>query len=483
MIRYYTVAVVTFVSAIMATEWYASPLGSGVGTYGDPYNLQTALTNSSLAAGDTLWLREGTYQGSFSVSLHGLEANPVVIRNFDNERATIDGYIRLNTTTNVWFWGLEITDSSKESRSVPFDTVSGTLNMGVKFINCMIHDCCIGLAGGPYEAYGNIMWYCGRTSTEHAIYWQNDGSIVKRIQNNLIGYPSGFGVHNYSGSGLLKGYEISGNAIWGAGETANSGKAAILVGGGTAVENLDIVDNHIWNRNRGIQLGYSVDDNVDAKVRGNVLYGGRPLYLAKRFSSLTVTNNVSMTVDDGCVFADMSTPFDGAGPYVWDINVYMSTRIGVKAFVILPTTYTFAEWKTLTSFDNGSSFDEVAPSGLLNRVVVVPNAHEAKRCHIIVWNWQGSATATVDVSSVLQRGNVFEVRSAMNFYGNPVLSGVYDGGLLTLPLTNLELADVKFWTGYTTPWNVTTNFGAFVLIGGTYQNIKPRRSALSTFGL
>ncbi len=52
----------------------------------------------------------------------------------------------------------------------------------------------------------------------------------------------------------------------------------------------------------------------------------------------------------------------------------------------------------------------------------------------------GTATVSVDVSSILTVGASYEVRNAQNFFGPPVLSGVYAGGLLTLPMTGLTVA-------------------------------------------
>jgi hypothetical protein len=44
---------------------------------------------------------------------------------------------------------------------------------------------------------------------------------------------------------------------------------------------------------------------------------------------------------------------------------------------------------------------------------------------------------SVDVSAVLQPGDHFEVRNVQDIFGPPVLSGVYSGALLTLPMTGV----------------------------------------------
>lgn len=55
------------------SEYYASTNGTsgGAGTIGSPWDLATALANGSQTAGDTLWLRGGTYTGKYTSTLNG----------------------------------------------------------------------------------------------------------------------------------------------------------------------------------------------------------------------------------------------------------------------------------------------------------------------------------------------------------------------------------------------------------------------------
>src|SRR5690349_18030643 len=77
-----------------AAEFFVSPTGSahGNGSADAPWDLSTALQSSALVKpGDTIWIRGGTYQGAFTCTLLGSAAAPIVVRNFRNERAIIDG--------------------------------------------------------------------------------------------------------------------------------------------------------------------------------------------------------------------------------------------------------------------------------------------------------------------------------------------------------------------------------------------------------
>src|SRR5262249_42318934 len=54
-----------------------------------------------------------------------------------------------------------------------------------------------------------------------------------------------------------------------------------------------------------------------------------------------------------------------------------------------------------------------------------------------------------DLSAMLRNGDRFEIRDVRNFYGQPVLSGVYDGKPLSLPMAGSQPAP---------------EFGAFVVM-------------------
>src|SRR6185369_12491300 len=125
-------------AAGLATDFYVSPSGSagGSGSIGNPWDLQTALDQpSSVHPGDTIWLRGGTYSGTFTSYLDGSSASPIIVRQYPGEQATLDG--GSSTTANVsvrgsytWFWGFEIKNSdthrqSSQSGSNPSDIHRG----------------------------------------------------------------------------------------------------------------------------------------------------------------------------------------------------------------------------------------------------------------------------------------------------------------------------------------------------------------------
>ena len=94
-------------------------------------------------------------------------------------------------------------------------------------------------------------------------------------------------------------------------------------------------------------------------------------------------------------------------------------------------------------------------------MTILPNAYEAGRATIVVYNWDGSATQAVDLTGVVSPGAAYEIRNAQNFYGPPVVSGTYSGGSVTLPMTGLTPATP---VGFAAPPSTGPAFAAFVVL-------------------
>jgi hypothetical protein len=95
-------------------------------------------------------------------------------------------------------------------------------------------------------------------------------------------------------------------------------------------------------------------------------------------------------------------------------------------------------------------------------VFVRPNRYEAGRAHIVVYNWAGASSVGVNVSSVLPAGTAYEVRNAEDFFAAPILSGIFDGQPLQLPMTGLSVA--KPTGALLTAPPTGPKFNAFVLL-------------------
>ena len=221
-------------------QWFVSPSGRalGAGTQDDALDLPAALSGASgrIHAGDTVWLRGGTYRppnpNGFNCTIAGTAAAPIVIRNYQGERATIDGKgseITLSANGGyVWFWGLEIMDSNTTRTTNQTGGVHpnaygvGVYAPGVRFINNVVHDTAQGFSA--YDAssdsvfYGNLSYYNGFVAPDrnhgHGVYMQN-ATGTKLVQDNIVGDNADEGFQIYgSGNANVVGFRISGNAAY-----------------------------------------------------------------------------------------------------------------------------------------------------------------------------------------------------------------------------------------------------------------------------
>src|SRR5687768_1505628 len=85
-------------------EFFVASNGApwGTGTMANPWDLQTALNHPpAVQAGATIWLRGGVYYGSFTSRLRGSSGAPIVVRNYQGERVTLDNASDCDTLNAV----------------------------------------------------------------------------------------------------------------------------------------------------------------------------------------------------------------------------------------------------------------------------------------------------------------------------------------------------------------------------------------------
>ena len=110
---------------------------------------------------------------------------------------------------------------------------------------------------------------------------------------------------------------------------------------------------------------------------------------------------------------------------------------------------------------------------------IVPNKYEAGRANITIFNWGLKNTVNVDLSSVLKNGDSFGIKNVQNYFGNPVVRGVYSGGTVNIPMTDKTVAKpvgIDF-----TPDSTLPEFGVFVvsLSNNTEVTVTPTPSAIT----
>jgi len=425
------------------TGIFASPTGTSdaQGTQDDPLDLTTALLNNNIVKdGKTLWLMEGVYKGTFTSELRGSESNPIKVKPYPGKYVVIDttnadsGAGLLINGTWTHYYGIEVTSydgnrvSTIDNSSNPSDI---TLNAGVsiigstnKVINFVSHDNVSGIdawskrqdgfSGIDTETYGSIIYNNGWSAQPsdgsygrghgHAIYTQNyDG--IKKITNNVIFFGFGTGIHAYQTgkveqAGVLRGlenFDIEDNTwfLTGASDIRKGMKKYdCLVGGYQPVKNLILKNNQGYSDIGRTMLGYASNYkgvqfyNEDAVLENN--------YLVQNLKLQDNWNNGAISIKNTSVFHGIS----GNQNYLDDLS--------------------------------GNDFSAEPTSG--KKIFYIKNAYDARRGRITIFNFDKDANVAVDLSKIMKVGSAYRIHSVFDLYGEPIVSGVYSGGNVSIPM-------------------------------------------------
>jgi hypothetical protein len=419
-------------------EFFVSPAGrsTATGTISDPLDLATALSTASPArGGDRIWLRGGTYFGTYTSYLTGLPTAPIVVRQYLRERVTINASSRTVPALTVhgadtWYWGIEVTDTNTTRVTSNYGYTPGLRATSVnvygprtRFINMIVHD---GEQGFGFwspavdaEIYGTIIYNVGIETVSqgmgHSIYVQN-ATGTKRITDNILFNSFSMGVHAYTEAGRIDNIHVEGNIAFNHGALSQSSgaKANFYMGGE------DDADLPVFRNNYG--------------YFGPSFPGGRSLEIRPWCRQGTFVGNYMA----GSTAA----------------NIYCTT-----------TTVTGNVWAGATGFAESypqNTTISTRPTGI--QAFVRPNKYEPGRANIVIYNWDLWPSLSVDISAAkLAIGQTFEVRDAQNFFAAPVMTGTYDGSRVTLPMSFLTpatpIGNVPVKPPHTGP-----EFGTFVVI-------------------
>ncbi len=388
-----TVTATAASAPVVHAGYYVSPNGSSAndGSMSRPWTLSYALATAGgrIHAGDTVWVRGGTYRGGFRSTLTGLSGAPIVVRQYPGERATVDaaGYTGDQfVVAGAWsvFWGLELM-SSEPKRT--FSTTSNDarpnllVNNGShnKFINLVVHDGGVAFfnysSRSDVEIYGSIWYNNGWQGPDrghgHALYIKSDvGPVVAR--DNVIFNQYGYGIHAYTntGSGLLNNIWIEGNVSFDNGTLSSSGTSANI---------------------------------------GNL---GQP-----PANDLTMLTNLTYMA-----------------PGLTGTNLTLGSGSGLRAtgnYVVGGSGITQGTWTNATV--TGNTVLAAGPAARQTAVFVRPNVYERGRATVTVYNWSQLGAVSVDLSGIVPVGARYEVRNVQNLYGAPVASGAFSG-VVSIPL-------------------------------------------------
>jgi hypothetical protein len=145
-----------------------------------------------------------------------------------------------------------------------------------------------------------------------------------------------------------------------------------------------------------------------------------------------------------------------ASNYSYSGNKYF----GSGKFTFNSTRTDFAGWKSATGLDSSSTYTAGAPTGV--NAFARPNKYEPGRGNVVIYNWDKLNTVDVDVSNIIRAGAQYEVRDVQNIFGTPVLTGTYNGGKISIPMTNMTKT-VPLGQVPSIPPHTGVDFGVFVI--------------------
>ena len=383
---------------------------SGDGSLQDPIDFKTACGKGGgenhrlIEPGDTILMHAGTYKGTWWLQLFGEKGAPVVLMPYKNDRVIFDGK---NDDTDggiptikfsgqyVHIIGLEFTSSdkrrvSKESGTFVDDMVARQAVFfdaaHSKLINCIIHN---NTSGGLLfteraensEVYGCIIFNNGWDSPDrgHGHAMYVRNIIGTKTIQDNICFNS-MG-RGISGYGEIQGFMVKGNTSFHAGMASQHGaERSLFFGGSGASKTIDRL---------------YVEDNVFYHHNGKRVF--EVGYVERNRIFVSATKN-----------------------YV----------IGGYGLVIKP------DFRTLIKENNKESITK-------NEVIIRPNKYEKGRANITILNKDALDYMEIDLSDVVAIGAEYEIKDVQDILGNTVVSGIYEGEAVRVPLNLAKVSQIN----------------------------------------
>jgi hypothetical protein len=222
-----------------------------------------------------------------------------------------------------------------------------------------------------------------------------------------------------------------------------------------------------------LQFGFGGINNGLLTLTNSYIAGGAIDLVVSRWQGGMVTGNTVYANGATLNGATVNLTRIAGNIFNWNSNTYYTQEHVANCAVggnrRTPFTYNgatsscggqeidFTEWKTTTGYDASSTLTQSVPP---NAIFVKANAYEAGRANIAVFNWSGSSTVNVDVSSVLASGDQYALY-AVEDLSTPQATGTWTSGTISISMASKAPPTP---IGHSlTPASTRPIFGAFVI--------------------
>jgi len=459
---------------------------SGDGSVQYPWNLQTALNQSSekVKDGDTIWLHEGIYNGRFVSTLKGSSLNKIVVAAYKNEKVVLNGNVPSDRTSvlevrggHVEFKNFEITFLDEFPRSMKdkgFKVVGGINHVSgedCKFINLQIHNTPGSGFGSWKRAGGSTIesciifhngYYSKRRGSGVGIYVQNESNKIRLIKNNIIfgNYYKGIEVWSDNSNAkqeYVKNITIDNNVLFNSGLPSGKPRDNLIIAtndnnGINIAKNIKVINNIFYhNTNLGIEientqapsvtLGFNKKALVrDIEMSNNLIIGRKDAIRFLYIKSLRFTNNV---VYSGYIRFNKDV-MNHITPSLWKFasNTYYtrsSRPIRIEGF----KDYSLIEWRSIYGIDRNSRGKNFTEFNFNSTINISKNEHKPNVYRVTLFNKEGK-DVLVDFSNYqIKQGSTYIVKNIET--DEVIISGKLSASkTVTVPMGNYNGTSKNF---------------------------------------
>jgi hypothetical protein len=375
-------------AAARAAEKYVGPAGTaqGAGTVELPWDIESSLLGQrDVKPGDTIYLLGGAYrrrpQEQFEVRLVGEAGKPIHVRPAPGRRATVDGgLLVLDPAAHVWVWDLEVLVSEPQPEK-PVGPGSHPEDFKRPWGGLNIH-------GGRHCKYINLVIHDCRQGVS---FWKD--ALDSELHGCLI-YDNGWPATD-------RGH---GHAVYTQNDQGTKTISDNIMTGGHSYS------VHAYGSERAFVNNYLIEGNIAYAAGPFLVGGGRPS------SGIRVLNNLLHGVR-------MQIGYDA--PHNEDCEV--------RDNLIVNGGLSVHNYKRVVNEGNlllGEN--DARPAGA--RVVLRPNKYDRDRANLAVFNWEKKPAVEVDFSAFLRTGDEFRLMNPRDFFGEPVVTGRYEGKPVEVPV-------------------------------------------------